>query len=67
MGIALQILSLLSLVTDALQGVLTGGAANSDKLAALLIKIAQSAATAYQMHTGQPIDPNALQPIAKVE
>src|SRR6266704_456395 len=64
MGSLANTLTILSLATEAAQGLLSGDAAKADLIAANLVKIAQAASSAYQQHTGLPIDPNALQPIS---
>lgn len=66
MAILATLLSILGYASDASQSILTGGAANTDRIAGLLVKIAQAAANAFQQHTGAPMDPTLLKPIDKV-
>lgn len=63
------ILGILETAAAAAQPIVAGNpdAAKADALAQALLKIATSAAAAYQQTTGQPIDLSKLQPIDPVE
>ncbi len=60
------ILSILGIALGAAQGLAGGPGGNVQNalsVAQALEKIIQSALTAYQQHTGQPIDPELLKPM----
>jgi hypothetical protein len=61
-----MILELLGLAVQAWTQMATGGAKNTAALTDTLLQIAQKANAAYTAHTGQPIDPSALNPIQPV-
>ena len=65
MGVT-EILAILALATQTLEGVLSGDAQKGDMIAENLIQIAQKANAAHQAQVGKPIDPTLLQPIDKV-
>ena len=57
------LLDILGLAVSAWQQHATGGAKSTAGLANTLLQIAQKAAAAYQIHTGEPIDPTLLRTI----
>ena len=60
------ILSILQIALNAAQGLTSGNVKGALATAQALEQIIQAALTAYQQHTGQPIDPSLLQPIQPV-
>ena len=60
------VLSILQIALNAAQGLTTGNVKGALATAQALEQIIQSAVSAYQQHTGQPIDPSLLQGISPI-
>jgi hypothetical protein len=57
--------SLVQLIGNSASGILSGFVPQA-AIAAELIKIASAAYAAYQAETGEPLDPNKIQPIEEI-